>query len=92
MSHPADFGMGTWETDLRQAFDQIEEDDQKEREKPSDEQMIENAKKQLQDRTKEEIIDNYCNLVKLLFALLNAKEILEQEKLEYEKSNQVLEK
>jgi len=84
MSHPADFGIGTWESDLRQAFDEIEAEDKKP--KLSDEQMIENAKKQLEEKSKEEIIDNYCNLVRLLFSLLNAKEVLEQEKLEYERS------
>lgn len=87
MSHPADFGIGTWETDLRQAFDEIEAEDKKP--KLTDDQMIENAKKQLEEKSKEEIIDNYCNLVKLLFSLLNAKEILEQEKIEYERSSKL---
>lgn len=83
MSHPADFGIGTWESDLRQAFDEIEAEEKKP--KLTDEQLIENAMKKLNDESKEEIIKNYCSLIKILFALINAKEILEQEKLEYDR-------
>lgn len=70
--------------DLEPVMKNISDQEQKEREQQQkkracDEKMIENARLNLQEKSKEEIIDNYCNLVRVLFSLINAHEEMSEE-------------